>query len=75
MVASRVQVWGGERAVARQVATGDPRDDIRFAREAAYSQWFGLYRRDQASGAAAARQLGKVHRPASRSASEARPQG
>jgi hypothetical protein len=73
MIASRVQVWGGEQAVARQVATGDPRDDARFAREAAYSQWFGLYRRDQASGGAA-RQLGKVHRPASRSPSETRPQ-
>jgi AcrR family transcriptional regulator len=47
VIASRVQVWGGEQAVARQVATGDPRDDTRFAREAAYSQWFGLYRRDQ----------------------------
>jgi hypothetical protein len=46
VIASRVQVWGGEHAVARQVATGDPRDDARFAREAAYSQWFGLYRRD-----------------------------
>jgi hypothetical protein len=57
------------------VATGDPRDDARFAREAAYSQWFGLYRRDQASAAAAARQLGKVHRPASRPASEASPEG
>ncbi|MDT4930416.1 MAG: hypothetical protein QOF92_3283, partial [Pseudonocardiales bacterium] len=47
----------------------------RFAREAAYSQWFGLYRRDQDSGAAAARQLAKVHRPASRPASEASPEG
>jgi hypothetical protein len=69
-----VLVWGGEQAVARQVATGEPRDDARFAREAAYSQWFGLYRRGQASGAAAG-QLGKVCPPASRLASEARPHG
>jgi AcrR family transcriptional regulator len=45
VIASRVQVWGGEHAVARQVATGDPQDDARFAREAANAQWFGLYRR------------------------------
>jgi AcrR family transcriptional regulator len=45
VIASRVQVWGGEHAVARQVTTGDPQNDAQFARESALSQWFGLYRR------------------------------
>jgi AcrR family transcriptional regulator len=48
VIASRVQIWGGEQAVARQVALGNPQEDVRFAREAASSQWFGLYRRDSA---------------------------
>lgn len=43
--AGQVHAWGGEQVIARQVATGNPQDDAKVARELAYAQWFGTYRR------------------------------
>jgi|SRR5882757_1433312 len=45
VIAGRVLAWGGEQVISRQVATGDPEDDAKIARELAETQWYGTYRR------------------------------
>jgi AcrR family transcriptional regulator len=40
--AARVMSWGGERVIARHVATRDPADDAKLARELAMQRWYGV---------------------------------
>ncbi|WP_371778922.1 TetR/AcrR family transcriptional regulator [Streptosporangium subroseum] len=44
-IASQVIVYGGMRAIARHVTSGDPHRDLAVARELAVNQWFGALRR------------------------------
>lgn len=45
VTAGQVLAWGGEQVIVRQVTTGGPDGDAEVAREMAYGQWFGTYRR------------------------------
>jgi AcrR family transcriptional regulator len=44
-IAGKALAWGGEQITARQVGTGDPKNDAAVAREVALTQWYGTYRR------------------------------
>jgi AcrR family transcriptional regulator len=45
VVVSRVIVWGGYRVIVDQVVNGDADGDAAIARELAYNQWYGAFRR------------------------------
>jgi AcrR family transcriptional regulator len=43
--ASRIIVWGGERAIGHHISNDDGSGDAAFARELAATWWYGIYRR------------------------------
>jgi AcrR family transcriptional regulator len=45
VTAAEVMTWGGDRVIARHVATHDAARDAAVARELALIRWYGVYRR------------------------------